>query len=449
MAIFKKHNLKPGNPTRPYPQQSLSQQVGLQWGLKWHRFKWVVWFKRKSLIVTIAGFLIFLIAPLCWWFSQPSQAANPNLLPYSLATLGYDWAGFPGGQGLLWGVVLGVSSIIGWITYRVCKLRRRVQHLQHQVQSRNLEITKSHQQHQLIISQHQQELVDKQQTIEHLQLQVKKFQSHSLEITKLQQQHKSVTSQYQQELFSKKQIIEQLQLKLDQRSKELQKNQDSSQEFQHQLQESQSQLQKYQSQLQESQSRCANLKVQIQKFSIQRQEYENSRAYTNLLETRNTSLETQNQELSDRFSTLDQTLSQAQQENLALNAEKNDLVHKLSQVSHKLKTCQHEQTQNCSSSQEDFCGPHILQIDCLKDLQKLKFKQFGQIMRRILELQHQPRPHDRRPLKRYQLADILSVDAGEYRICYKIQNAPPEVHVILVDKRNDDLVYNRLRRRFN
>jgi mRNA interferase RelE/StbE len=72
-------------------------------------------------------------------------------------------------------------------------------------------------------------------------------------------------------------------------------------------------------------------------------------------------------------------------------------------------------------------------------LDKLPPKQFRQVLRKILVLLEEPRPHDTQQLKGYP---FLRNDVGEYRIVYDLQG--DTLRLLLVGKRNDDEIYKQL-----
>ena len=72
-------------------------------------------------------------------------------------------------------------------------------------------------------------------------------------------------------------------------------------------------------------------------------------------------------------------------------------------------------------------------------LENLPPKQFRQVLRKVLALLENPRPHDTEQLKGYP---FLRNDAGEYRIVYDLQG--DTLRLILVGKRNDDEIYRQL-----
>ena len=77
-------------------------------------------------------------------------------------------------------------------------------------------------------------------------------------------------------------------------------------------------------------------------------------------------------------------------------------------------------------------------------MEKLEPKHFRQIGKKIFSLLNDPCPHDSADLIGY--SPLKRVDVGEYRIVYQIKESTVEVW--LVDKRNDDEVYKRLKRLF-
>jgi mRNA interferase RelE/StbE len=72
-------------------------------------------------------------------------------------------------------------------------------------------------------------------------------------------------------------------------------------------------------------------------------------------------------------------------------------------------------------------------------LDDLPPKQFRQVLRKVLALLEDPRPHDTEQLKGYP---FLRNDVGEYRIVYDLQG--DTLRLLLVGKRNDDEIYKRL-----
>ena len=68
-------------------------------------------------------------------------------------------------------------------------------------------------------------------------------------------------------------------------------------------------------------------------------------------------------------------------------------------------------------------------------------KQFRQVVRKIFSLMEDPKPVDSRPLQGYP---FWRADIGEYRIVYRVEHSTLKVAV--VDKRNDDEVYKKLKR---
>jgi mRNA interferase RelE/StbE len=72
-------------------------------------------------------------------------------------------------------------------------------------------------------------------------------------------------------------------------------------------------------------------------------------------------------------------------------------------------------------------------------LDDLPPKRFRQVLRKVLALLEDPRPHDTEQLKGYP---FLRNDVGEYRIVYDLQG--DTLRSLLVGKRNDDEIYKRL-----
>ncbi|MEB3274465.1 MAG: hypothetical protein VKJ85_11825 [Prochlorothrix sp.] len=254
--------------------------------------------------------------------------------------------------------------------------------------------------------------------------------------------------------------VSRLQDQLRQLRRQMNDRQDAFVQLHHQLQQAtqeaethqtlvaklQEQLDNTQSNYHHSQDQCQTLTDQIAALQTRLQERRNEVAYVHLLEEENQTLNQTQQELME----LQSQLEQQQEKVMVLAAERDSLSQQLSQVSNKLQYCEVHQITHEDLPPLGTELQHTLRIDCTKDLGKLPMKEFRQLMQRIVELQTTPRPHDSRPLNKYGLRDILSVDAGEYRICYRIQEDPEhhlaQIQVLMVDKRNDGTIYNRLRR---
>lgn len=69
-------------------------------------------------------------------------------------------------------------------------------------------------------------------------------------------------------------------------------------------------------------------------------------------------------------------------------------------------------------------------------------KPFRQVWLRVLSLLKDPYPHDSEQLTGYA---FHRVDVGEYRIVYRATEA--EIELLLVGKRNDDEIYQQLKRK--
>ena len=74
-------------------------------------------------------------------------------------------------------------------------------------------------------------------------------------------------------------------------------------------------------------------------------------------------------------------------------------------------------------------------------LDQLDPKRFRQVVKKVFSLLENPRPADSKPLHGYH---FLRADIGEYRIIYRVEENC--LKVAIVDKRNDDEVYKKLRR---
>lgn len=89
----------------------------------------------------------------------------------------------------------------------------------------------------------------------------------------------------------------------------------------------------------------------------------------------------------------------------------------------------------------------LSQNDVMKELtdpKKYPPKVFRQIITKILELSGNPRPHDAK-----RIEGGYRVDSGEYRIWYEVDDAKHIVIIHLVGKRNDDEIYQRLKRKLS
>jgi mRNA interferase RelE/StbE len=73
-------------------------------------------------------------------------------------------------------------------------------------------------------------------------------------------------------------------------------------------------------------------------------------------------------------------------------------------------------------------------------LNELESKQFRQVVRKIFSLLENPRPADAKQLQGYF---FWRTDIGEYRIVYRVEKNILKIAV--VDKRNDDEVYKKLK----
>ncbi|MBC8262665.1 MAG: type II toxin-antitoxin system RelE/ParE family toxin [Anaerolineales bacterium] len=74
-------------------------------------------------------------------------------------------------------------------------------------------------------------------------------------------------------------------------------------------------------------------------------------------------------------------------------------------------------------------------------MRKYPPKIYKQVMRKVVELQFNPRPHDSE-----KKGTGYTVDIGEYRIFYVIDYQEQLVRVLVVGNRNDDAIYKQARR---
>jgi mRNA interferase RelE/StbE len=80
--------------------------------------------------------------------------------------------------------------------------------------------------------------------------------------------------------------------------------------------------------------------------------------------------------------------------------------------------------------------------DSLKFMGDLEPKQYKQLWSKVLNLTKDPRPNYSEHLSGN--ADCFRIAAGEFRCVYKI--LPGAIHVLIVERRNDDKVYQKLKR---
>jgi mRNA interferase RelE/StbE len=85
-----------------------------------------------------------------------------------------------------------------------------------------------------------------------------------------------------------------------------------------------------------------------------------------------------------------------------------------------------------------------LSKSAIKILSKLPTKHARQVHSGIEKLVHDPFPKDAKKLKGYE--DFLRIDAGEYRIIYKIHIDKKIIQIYLIGKRNDSEVYRKFKR---
>lgn len=196
----------------------------------------------------------------------------------------------------------------------------------------------------------------------------------------------------------------------------------------------------------------------IDQLKLTLQEQRNDTAYLKLLEESNGDLQAQLHQLKRQDEDYIQALQALKNQTDVLQAEKDALTDQLRAVRHKLQMCQWQQDHSQGSG-EGPIDPHlrgqmpyrlVITKNCQKDLaHQGNGKDYRQLVEHIFLLQENPRPQDSRPLNKYGLRGVFSVDAGEYRIAYRVEDfavGGGEVELIMVDKRNDDCIYDRLRR---
>lgn len=80
--------------------------------------------------------------------------------------------------------------------------------------------------------------------------------------------------------------------------------------------------------------------------------------------------------------------------------------------------------------------------DSLSFMGTLESKQFRQVWSKILNLTRDPRPVNSEHISGH--AGCFRLAIGEFRCVYKFSTK--SIEIIIVDRRNDDKVYERLRR---
>lgn len=86
---------------------------------------------------------------------------------------------------------------------------------------------------------------------------------------------------------------------------------------------------------------------------------------------------------------------------------------------------------------------YSLQIEerVVKEMRSYPPKVYKQVMRRVVELQFNPRPHDSE-----KKGNGYTVDTGEYRIFYVVDYQKRLVKVLVVGSRNDVEIYKQAKR---
>ena len=81
----------------------------------------------------------------------------------------------------------------------------------------------------------------------------------------------------------------------------------------------------------------------------------------------------------------------------------------------------------------------------LKALPRLPKKHLRQVLTAIVELTHDPQPHDAKPLTGDKYKGFWRKTVGEYRIIYRFDD--DLIDIMVVGKRNDDEVYKQMDRK--
>jgi mRNA interferase RelE/StbE len=84
-------------------------------------------------------------------------------------------------------------------------------------------------------------------------------------------------------------------------------------------------------------------------------------------------------------------------------------------------------------------------LNQLEALGRANAKLFRQVMMKVLDLRHNPKPQDCKKLEAFRHGglDGYRVDQGEYRIIYAVSEKTKVVSVAIVRKRDE--IYERLR----
>ncbi len=86
---------------------------------------------------------------------------------------------------------------------------------------------------------------------------------------------------------------------------------------------------------------------------------------------------------------------------------------------------------------------YSLQIEerVVKEMRRYPSKIYKQVMRKVIGLQFNPRPHDSE-----KKGKGYTVDTGEYRVFYVIGYQEQLVRVLIVGNRNNDAIYKQVKR---
>ncbi|HEY9640604.1 MAG TPA: hypothetical protein V6C57_08970 [Coleofasciculaceae cyanobacterium] len=134
-----------------------------------------------------------------------------------------------------------------------------------------------------------------------------------------------------------------------------------------------------------------------------------------------------------------------------LGAEAKALKESLGQANRKLEGLRIEQSPQAEAA-EKTSGQYNLKFEYLGDLEDLPDREYKKVMGKILALQTDPRPRDCDYLRKFisKHGKIFRARAGDYRICYVIEESPvKQVRVIMVDNRNERIYDERLASRLS
>ncbi|MBD3883775.1 hypothetical protein IFO70_18590 [Phormidium tenue FACHB-886] len=134
-----------------------------------------------------------------------------------------------------------------------------------------------------------------------------------------------------------------------------------------------------------------------------------------------------------------------------LGAENAELKDRLGQANRKLEAIRVEPTAAEPDSKPTI-GQYTLKFDYMGDFNDLPDREYKKVLGKIFALQTDPRPHDCDYLRKFnhRHGKIYRVRAGDYRICYTIEETPiKQIRILMVDNRNERIYDERLSRRLS